>query len=406
MDKPDICFLQYDLREGGAERKVCTLANYFVSRGRRVEIGLFGRNEVAYHLDPRVKVTYIHRDSFEYRSHAGESYHTFRKRVFAAACGVAGLAGNKTRERLEDHLRKRDNYTLPIRRYISDRSSTVFISMMVTAYLEILRVMEPVWGKRIPVPYLVMDCNNPLFNASPVIREKREKEYPKASRVLVMTEGAKNFFGPGIRNKCEVIPNPVRDDLPEPFTGLRRKTVVTFCRLNVQKNLPLLIGAFAAFHQRFTDYTLEIYGEGEERESLERLIVQKGLSDTVRIYPFDPEVHRKIRDCAMFVCSSDWEGFCNSVMEALALGMPVISTNYRFGASEMIRDHVNGILVRVRDEKGLADAMAEVAADPALAAGLGESAREAREVYSVEGIGRRWLEVVEKAKHEVGGNCK
>ena len=61
----------------------------------------------------------------------------------------------------------------------------------------------------------------------------------------------------------------------------------------------------------------------------------------------------------------------------------------------MIRDHVNGILVRVRDEKGLTDAMAEVAADPALAAGLGERAREAREFYSVEVIGKRWLDLID-----------
>ena len=395
MDKPDICFLQYDLRGGGAERKVCTLANYFASQGRNVEIGLFGRNEVAYPLDPRIRVTYIRRDSFEYRSHAGESYHTFRKGVFGALCGIAGLAGEKWRNRLEGRLRKRDNYTLPIRRYISDRSGAVFISMMVSAYLEVLRVMRPVWRGKVPVDYLVMDCNNPRFNVTPKTEAKRETEYPKATRVLVMTQRARDCFPPEIREKCSVIPNPVRDDLPEPYTGPRRKTVVTFCRLNVQKNLPMLIGAFAAFHRRFTDYTLEIYGEGELREQLERQIRETGLEDCARILPFDPAVHRKIRDCAMFVCTSSWEGFCNSVLEALALGMPVISTNYEFGASEMIRDHVNGILVRVRDEKGLADAMAEVAADPALAAGLGERAREAREFYSAEVIGSRWLNLID-----------
>ncbi len=395
MDKPDICFLQYNLRGGGAERKVCTLANFFASQGRNVEIGLFGRNEVAYPLDPRIRVTYIRRDSFAYRSHAGESYHTFRKGVFAAVCGIAGLAGKKRRSRLEDRLRKRDNYTLPIRRYISDRSGAVFISMMVSAYLEVLRVMRPVWRGKVPVDYLVMDCNNPKFNVTPKMEAKRETEYPKAARVLVMTQRARDCFPPEIREKCSVIPNPVRDDLPEPYTGIRRKTVVTFCRLNAQKNLPMLIGAFAAFHKRFTDYTLEIYGEGELREPLEQLIRETGLQDCARILPFDPAVHRKIRDCAMFVCSSNWEGFCNSVLEALALGMPVISTNHEFGASEMIRDHVNGILVRVRDEKGLTDAMAEVAADPALAAGLGERAREAREFYSVEVIGKRWLDLID-----------
>ena len=395
MRKPEICFLQYDLRGGGAERKVCTLANYFASQGRRVEIGLFGRNEVAYPLDPRVRVTYIRRDSFEYRSHAGETYHAVRKGIYAAACGIAGLAGKKWRDRLEGHFRKRDNYTLPIRRYINDRSSAVFISMMVSAYLEVLRVMRPVWWGKVPVDYLVMDCNNPRFNATPEMAAKREAEYPKAARVLVMTQRARDCFPPEIRKNCTVIPNPVRDDLPEPYTGNRRKTVVTFCRLSAQKNLPMLIGAFAAFHKRFTDYTLEIYGDGELQESLEELIAEKGIAGAARILPFDPSVHLKIRDCAMFVCSSSWEGFCNSVLEALALGMPVISTNHEFGASEMIRDHENGVLVRVRDEKGLADAMAEVAADPLLAGKLGKAAMKAREFYSAEVIGRRWLDLID-----------
>ena len=84
-----------------------------------------------------------------------------------------------------------------------------------------------------------------------------------------------------------------------------------------------------------------------------------------------------------------------SAASSMLPGMPVISTNYDFGAREMIRDHENGVLVRVRDEKGLTDAMAEVAADPALAAGLGERAREAREFYSVEVIGKRWLDLID-----------
>ena len=396
MDKPDICFLQYDLRGDGAERKVCTLANYFVSRGKTVDIGLFGKNTVAYAVDPRVNVTYIRRDSFEYRNEVEKRFHSLRAGVEKALCWTAGLAGGKVKKRLEGHLCKRDDYTLPIRRYIRNRAGgSVFISMMAQSYLEVRRVMRPVRGKAGKLDYLVMDCNNPKYDTTPAFHAKRLAEYPKAARVLVMTQRARDCFPPEIRENCSVIPNPVRDDLPEPYTGIRRKTVVTFCRLNAQKNLPMLIGAFAAFHKRFTDYTLEIYGDGEERESLERLIAEKGLSDAARILPFDPAVHRKIRDCAMFVCSSSWEGFCNSVLEALSMGMPVISTNYEFGASEMIRDHVNGILVRVRDEKGLTDAMAEVAADPALAAGLGERAREAREFYSVEVIGKRWLDLID-----------
>ncbi len=66
-EKSKICFLQYNLQGGGAERKVCTLANFFVEKGYNVEIGLFGRNIVAYELDKCVKLTFIDRSTYEYQ---------------------------------------------------------------------------------------------------------------------------------------------------------------------------------------------------------------------------------------------------------------------------------------------------------------------------------------------------
>ena len=66
--KQRICFLQYNLQGGGAERKVCTLANYFAAQGHQVEIGLFGVNTVAYQLDQRVHVTFLRRENYEYKN--------------------------------------------------------------------------------------------------------------------------------------------------------------------------------------------------------------------------------------------------------------------------------------------------------------------------------------------------
>jgi len=250
MGNMKICFLQYSLGGGGAERKVCTLANYFVNQGHFVEIGLFGQNRIAYDLDERVKLTFINRESYEYKNDFEKVLYKCRASVENMITSAAGILGDQFRERFAGHYKKKNNYTHPIQRFILNRSDSVFITMMVSTYLAVLKVMEPYWKGIIPVPYLVMDCSDPKKNADAEMDRARTNNYPRASRVLVMTQEAKAYFSPAIQSKCVVIPNPVRDDLPEPYMGERRKIIVDYCRLNRQKNLPMLIEAFTIFHKR------------------------------------------------------------------------------------------------------------------------------------------------------------
>lgn len=400
--KLHLVFLQYNLQGGGAERKICTLANYFTEQGHFVEIGLFGVNEVAYQLDERVKVTFLRRSCFEYKSNTEKRLYKIKVGCLDAASAILKAVNKRAGMKFQKHFEKMNDYTLPIQRYILNRPDAVFISMMVSAYLAVLRVMKPYWKETIPVPYLVMDCSDPKRNADRETDQKRTANYPKASRVLVMTQEAKAYFSKDIQKKSFVIPNPVRDDLPEPYAGDRRKVIVNFCRLSQQKNLLLLIDAFASFHQKHPEYRLELYGQGELEQSLKQKISDAGLEEYAAILPFDPNVHEKIRDCAMFVSSSDWEGFPNSVMEALAIGLPVVSTDCDFGPRDMIRDHENGILVPVGDADAMAAAMTEIAEDPPLSERLSKEAVKIREKYHVNTIGRQWLDLIEEVSKERG----
>ena len=140
--KMHICFLQYSLRGGGAERKVCTLANYFASCGHTVEIGLFGANDIAYKLDEMVKVTFIRRNSFEYKNKAGKAVYKLKSGVTSAAGSVLSAVNKKSGSRFKAHFNKINDYTLPFQRYILSRPNAVFISRIVSVYLEVLRVMD------------------------------------------------------------------------------------------------------------------------------------------------------------------------------------------------------------------------------------------------------------------------
>ncbi|MEL7060182.1 MAG: glycosyltransferase [Acidobacteriota bacterium] len=137
--------------------------------------------------------------------------------------------------------------------------------------------------------------------------------------------------------------------------------------------------AIVAIHRaraRGLDVRLDIVGEGPERQHLRFTIADLGLEDVVRLRGFEPPttVRERLRAADGFVLPSLSEGISNAVLEAMATGLPTISTDCG-GMAEAITSEVDGLLVPTRDPDALAEAMARVASDPDLATGLGEAAR-------------------------------
>ncbi len=248
------------------------------------------------------------------------------------------------------------------------------------------------------------ECNPPEleFPSSYEERERFLKIFAKIDGAVLQTEDELRFFN-GILKNAEVIHNPLKTNLPEPFFGERRNVVVNFCRLSAQKNLPLMINAFIKFHKEHPNYTLEIYGntveknEEELKESLKAMISSLNADEFIKILPPRADIHRVVRDCAMFVSSSNFEGLSNSMIEAMAIGLPCICTDcLGGGAREMIEDGVNGLLVPMNDVSALAQAMCRLAEDEGLSKQCSENAAKLRDKLAVETIAGKWLEVIEK----------
>ena len=237
-------------------------------------------------------------------------------------------------------------------------------------------------------------------------KDKDEKErifkmLSKTDGAVLQTRDELKFFDNTLKNAV-VINNPVKANLPEPFEGERRKVVVNFCRIAEQKNLPLMINAFIEFHKSYPEYTLEIYGntvekiENELKSKYLDMISSLNAEEYIKILPPRADIHSVARDCAMFVSSSYFEGLSNSMIEAMAIGLPCVCTDcLGGGAREMITDGENGLLVPINDTDALSKAMCRMAEDKELSAKCSENAAKIREKLSAETISRKWLDYIE-----------
>ena len=247
------------------------------------------------------------------------------------------------------------------------------------------------------IKHFISERNDPAhFGGSMITRIMSRLLMRKADGFIFQTKDAQAFYGGKIAKKSVVIPNPlfIGDNYPDTqYVGEREKTIVTTGRLNKQKNHPLLICAFKRIAEEFPEYKLVIYGEGPERQNDEALISDLGLGDRVLLPGTINDVPDKIYKASLYVLSSDFEGMPNALMEAMALGLPCISTDCPCGGPrELTTDGKDCVLVPVGDEDALAEAMRKVLSDEMFAMELGKNAMNIRERLSLDKVCRQWYE--------------
>ncbi len=343
-----IVFVLPDMAGGGTERVVALLANEYVKRGYPVTILLFAGSHTAYPLDERIELFV-----------AGET------------------SGGKASVRLKRIWQMRKFYK-------AHKGCYIFAFSVMGAVFSVVSSLG------IPHRMLVSERNDPSQYEHPHIRNLA---YRRAEKLVLQTEDMRRQFPVKLQKMAVVIPNPVADEVPLPFMGERKKRVVSVARLQPQKNHRLLLDAFAEFQQKFSDYELHIFGVGELEEQLRGQAKKLGIEEKVIFRGFSTNVKQEIWDSAMFVLSSDYEGISNSMIEALAMGVPVISTDCPVGgARAYIENNVSGILTSVGDMKALTDAMSRIARDSMLAKKLSENGVKIKETYGLSRIADKWLE--------------
>lgn len=225
--------------------------------------------------------------------------------------------------------------------------------------------------------------------------------FPRADGCVFQTEGAKEFFAPRLQDNSRIILNPINAKyigVPEPKT--RTKTVVQSGRLVDFKNQPMLLRAFANVHKRHPDYDLKIYGGDSfdgTKEILEGLIEELHAQDYIHLMGASDSLEKDLADAALFAFTSDWEGLPNALMEAMALGLPIVATDCPCGGPRTIMTHeVNGLLIPIKDQRALEDGINRLIEDPELAARLGREAKKIADRANEQAIYEQWRDYIEE----------
>ena len=206
-----------------------------------------------------------------------------------------------------------------------------------------------------------------------------------------------------MQDRSDVILNPLETaGFPTHDFTSEKKEIVTVGRLEPQKNQKILIDAFSKIANDFLDYDLTIYGEGSLRPELEQFVQSKGLQNRVILPGSKNRIQEHIKDAALFVLSSDYEGIPNALIEAMAIGLPCISTDCSpGGARELINDGENGIIVDCGNSDALAKAMVSLLEDRKKAQEMGINAKKICRRADKDLVCDRWLTLIMDCRRKV-----
>lgn len=218
--------------------------------------------------------------------------------------------------------------------------------------------------------------------------------YNRCSCIVYQVEGARNAFRGMARRNGIVIPNPVLNKVAESVTSGSNTVFLAGGALTARKNFPMLIEAFSIFHKNHDAFTLLIYGDGEDKEKLSDLIRSLNLSNSVFLMGWKKDFVTSYAEKSFcFVLSSDNEGMPNVLIEAMANGIPCISTDTQPGGPRfLLDDGKNGLLVPVGDSKAMSEALSWMVENVQERTAMAERAFDKLNNLSRAEIERKWID--------------
>lgn len=354
-----IMFYISTIREGGAARVMTTLANQLVI-GEMAEVFLVTNfaSSTDYFLDSRVQRFCIEEE-----------------------------------ERKDSFVRKNYKRVKKLREYVRSEKPDVLISFMTENDARAVIVSKLTGIKTI---LSVRNDPNKLFS-NVAKRMLANMIYGNTDGVVFQTSDAQKWFSPKIQEKSTIIYNPISSGfyqvVREPQDGL----IVSCGRLTMSKNYPLLIRAFCDVSEEFPTAVLQIYGEGKLRDELQTLIHTQNLEDKVFLMGATNDVQSVLKKADVFVLASNFEGMPNALMEAMAAGVPCISTDCPCGGPKaLLENECSDLLVECGNKEALVNVLRKMLLDNDYKMKAGMRMKECAKNLSTDIIVAQWLEYIEQ----------
>lgn len=282
---------------------------------------------------------------------------------------------------------------LEIKKYASQHDTDIIISIGILPNI-MFGIMKCLGMK---TPVVMSERNAPKQDhLSRISKTLRFLFFRFADAYVFQTPDAMAFYSKSIQKRGVVIPNPIREGLPF-RSEMHKKEIVAIGRLMPQKNYPMLLKAFEIVCRENEDYILRIFGKGKYEAELRQLTLSLGIENRVMFEGFSTNVHEAIKDSDIYVMSSDFEGLPNALMEAMAMGFPVVSTDCPAGGPRMlIKNGLNGLLVPVGNAAAMARAILRLINEPERKEAMGAKAMHISDDCNVATIIRRWEELLKR----------
>lgn len=323
MKKMSIVFLTGNLRNGGAQRVTALIGGRLADAGHNVSFLVFYQSEKEYPISKNVDISYIK-----------SSYEEYKK--------LPPL------ERV-----------MIIRNYLKNKKPDVAIGFMEAGYALYISALG------LKFPKIASVRINPRY----IIQKGGFKAtlnrwwFKHADAVVFQTKSQLEYVKTMGWHHCTVIPNPVSEEALEQEQPDYKKPVrriVMAGRLASQKNYPMAIEAMKIVHNQYPEVKLDIFGKGEKEYELDALIKKHELEDCVHIRGWTEKILSEFSCSDIYLLTSNYEGMPNSLMEAMSVGLPCISTDCETGPADLISNGKNGFLVSKDDSNALAEVIIRI----------------------------------------------
>ncbi len=353
-----IAFFIEHISNGGAERVITNLANAFDVHGNSVVmITTLLRND-EYVLSPSIK-RYITE---------GESYNS---------CRIIGPF--KRLYRLRSILKKeRPDYL------VSFLNSALYHGVLTTRGLKTKSIISV--------------RNDPNFDYSTLFKKVLAKIIlPFSEGAVFQTQDAREWFPYRLQTKSTIIFNPIGESFYQAIYKPQNKKIVAVGRLTEQKDYIFLIESFSKFIESHNDWYLEIYGDGEQKKRLQKEISDLNLFGKVILRGRTTDVASVLSTATIYVMTSKFEGAPNSLMEAMAVGVPCISSNCPCGGPRMlINSGENGFLYELGNDAEFLKYLSLLADDEKIRFKVSSMAQKRAKQFNIESVYYEWLKYIEQ----------